>query len=53
MMIRNHFYELTGAGLQKTNEFVMFFTRWESRGYYISFVVEGSRYVTTASPSTP
>jgi hypothetical protein len=31
----------------------MFFTLWESRGYYISFVVKGSRYVATASPLTP
>ena len=31
----------------------MFFTLWEIRGYYISIVVEDSRYVATTSPSTP
>jgi hypothetical protein len=31
----------------------MFFALWESRGYRISFVIEDSRYGTTASPSMP
>ena len=31
----------------------MFSTLRESRGHHISFVVKGSRYVTTASPLTP
>jgi hypothetical protein len=45
--------ELTKRGLQESDEFVMFLAPWESRGYRISFVIEGSRYVTTASPSKP
>jgi len=47
------FQELAKSGLQGSNEFVMFLTPRESRGYRISFVIEGSQYVTTASPSKP
>jgi hypothetical protein len=37
----------------ESSKSVMFLTLRESRGYRISFVIEDSRYINTASPSMP